>query len=289
MKTTRRVLIAGCGDVGTALGAALSNAGQRVFGLRRRAHDLPPPIAPIPADLLDPASLRALPDDLDAVVYAAAPGARDEAAYRAVYDLGVRNLLDAIDRRDAVSRVLLISSTSVYGQRKGEWVDESSETSGQGLARHLLAGERRVRAFSPRAVILRCSGIYGPGRERLLARVKAGARYGEPSPFTNRIHRDDVARAAAHVLRMEDPPALLLASDCEPARERDVLRFVAGLVGAPEPVSSGAPDARGEGRRVSSEMLRKTGFAFRYSTYREGYSALYGGSGAGSGSRGAIT
>ena len=85
-----RILIAGCGDVGTTLGRSLSAAGHEVWGLKRHPADLPPGIQPLAADLTDPATLNALPPALDAVVYSAAAAGFGEAAYRAAYVAGVQ-------------------------------------------------------------------------------------------------------------------------------------------------------------------------------------------------------
>ena len=91
-----RILIAGCGYVGTALALRLLDGGHEVHGLRRRASILPAGVVPIAADLADPASLGALPRKLDYVVYTAAPDGPGDNAYRAVYIDGLRNLLQAL-------------------------------------------------------------------------------------------------------------------------------------------------------------------------------------------------
>ena len=94
-----RVLIAGCGDVGTALGLSLGECGHEVFGARRSAHRLPAPLRPVPVDLTDARAVeRALPA-VDVVVYAVAAGSRDEGAYRRAYVDGVSTLLDVLEAR----------------------------------------------------------------------------------------------------------------------------------------------------------------------------------------------
>src|SRR4030095_10732139 len=91
-----RVLIAGCGYVGTALALRRLAEGHSVVALRRRAEGLPPGAEALAADLSERAALRALPGPFDAAVYAAAPDARDPAAYRRVYCGGVAALLEAV-------------------------------------------------------------------------------------------------------------------------------------------------------------------------------------------------
>ena len=85
-----RILIAGCGDVGTVLGKSLYAAGHQVWGLKRHPADLPPGIQPLAADLGDPATLSRLPSNLDYVVYCAAAASFSEAQYRAAYVAGAR-------------------------------------------------------------------------------------------------------------------------------------------------------------------------------------------------------
>ena len=199
-----RILIAGCGDVGATLGQSLSAAGHEVWGLKRRPANLPPGIRPLAADLTEPATLNALPPVLDAVVYSAAAAGFGEAAYRAAYVAGVQNLLDALRRAgQQPHRLLFASSTSVYAQHQGEWVDEDSPAEAEGFSgRCIRAGERLMWDGGWPAVAVRFGGIYGPGRTRLIDSVRAGtaARPAGPPLYTNRIHRDDCARVLEHLL-----------------------------------------------------------------------------------------
>ena len=93
-----RLLIAGCGYVGAALGQVLARESHSVWGLRRRPASLPPAIRPFEADLSIPVSLKQLPADLDFVFYLASPGGNDDALYRATYVDGLRHLLEALDK-----------------------------------------------------------------------------------------------------------------------------------------------------------------------------------------------
>jgi nucleoside-diphosphate-sugar epimerase len=110
-----RVLIAGCGYVGSALAQRLAADGAQVFGLARRPVGLPPGVEPLAADLGDPATLEALPEGLELVFYAASSDARDPAAYERAYVLGVSNLLARLASYQTPRRFFLVSSTSVYG------------------------------------------------------------------------------------------------------------------------------------------------------------------------------
>jgi nucleoside-diphosphate-sugar epimerase len=270
-----RVLIAGCGYVGSALATRLAAAGDFVVGLRRRPATLPPGVVPLAADLADPAALRALPGPFDAIVYAAAPDRREEAAYRAVYADGVARLVDAT----AGARFVLVSSTSVYGQDDGSVVDETSPAEPSAFTgRIVLEGEARVLRGAARPVVLRCGGIYGPGRTRLLDAARAGRPAVAPGTtrYTNRIHRDDVAGALEHLLRVESAERLYLGVDADPASEETVYRWLAARVGRPlpEPAPAVGPAPPAGGKRCSSRRLLASGYRLRFPTFREGYGEL---------------
>ncbi len=268
------ILIAGCGDVGGELARRLLADGHEVYGLRRRVHLLPAGVRPIAADLQDPDSLRAVPEGIDAVCYAAAADGRSPGAYRAAYVDGPRNLLRAVGRASTLGRVLYTSSTRVYPHSAGEWVDEDSPTGGDDYARLLLEGEAVVRDNAAAAVVVRLAGIYGPGRTRLVDRVRAG----EPcsAACTNRIHRDDCAGLLRHLLRLDRPLPLYLGADHQPATECEVMRWIAARLGLPAPAPADAGEAAG-GKRCRNARLVSSGYAFEHRSFRDGYGALLAG------------
>jgi nucleoside-diphosphate-sugar epimerase len=277
-----RVLIAGCGYVGAALGAALDRDSHAVFGLRRRSGALPWGVRPIEADLVIPGTLRELPPQLDFVFFMAAPAGRDDGLYRTLYVDGLRNLLDAlVEQQQQPKRVFFTSSTSVYGQKDGERVDESSPTEPAGFAgRRILEGEALLREGPFPATVVRFGGIYGPRRTSLVERVRTGrvVYQEEPPRYTNRIHRDDCAGVLRHLMQLPEPEPLYLGVDCEPASEASVYRWLAGVLGAPMP-RHGAADATADPERAGSKRCRNdrllaSGYEFRYPSFREGYTAV---------------
>ena len=120
-----RVLIAGCGYVGTELGLRLAwTGGHEVWGLRRDLSRLPACIRPVCADLLMPSLDSQLPH-VDGVVYAASTDASSPEGSRDAYVTGVENLLGALESLSTPpSQLIFVSSISVYGEAGGEWVDE---------------------------------------------------------------------------------------------------------------------------------------------------------------------
>lgn len=286
-----RILIAGCGDIGTTLGLTLNAAGHTVWGLKRYPGDLPPGLEPLAADLTDPATLSVLPPDLDAVVYSAAAAGFSEVAYEAAYVSGVRNLLAALKQAgQQPSRLLFTSSTSVYAQHHGEWVDEDSPAEAEGFSgRCIRQGEQLLWDSDWPAVAVRFGGIYGPGRTRLIDSVREGSavRPSGPPLYTNRIHRDDCARVLEHLLNLSEPERLYLAVDDDPAPLAEVLIWLATQLGVLEPppatqpvIKPGAETRRDPAlrmrasKRCSNARLRASGFSCRYPGYQDGYGAL---------------
>jgi nucleoside-diphosphate-sugar epimerase len=304
------VLLAGCGDLGTEAGLRFAAAGHRVVGWRRSPEKLPPAIEGAAADL-STGKLPPIPSDATAVVVAVAADSPTEAAYRAAYVDGLSNVMDAVLASDAsIRRLLFVSSTAVYGDARGEWIDEGTTPEPGGFsgriireAEELLASRLAGSGITP--VVLRLGGIYGPGRTRLIDQVRSGAAtIPADSRFTNRIHRDDAAAAIVHLCSMDAVLApVYLGVDNEPAELGEVLSFLADELGLPRPASAAAPvdasvgvsvdgggagartepprgePSRGGNKRCSNALLRSTGFEFQYPSFREGYRAILAGAG----------
>lgn len=264
-----KVVIAGCGYVGSALAGRLLAEGHSVQAIRRSPGAGPSGIQAVAADLTDPASLAAVSGEPDLAVFAAA-GARDEAGYRALYVEGLRNVLRVLQPR----RTLFVSSTAVYEQRDGGWVDEETPVSPRGYrGRVHLEAEQVLADAAGTGVAVRFGGIYGPGRGRLIEAIRSGRARSSPERFTNRIHRDDCAGVLAHLAVLPDPAPLYLGVDSDPASEREVYAWPAERLGVPEPPRASEP-ARGANKRCSNALLRASGYRFLYPSFRQGYAGL---------------
>lgn len=273
------VLIAGCGDLGTAVGQVLAKQGATVVGLRRRAAPLPAPLRTLRADLRQRRALVQLPPDISLVYYIATPDRFDDDAYREAYVDGLSNLLAALHgQRQPPRRLVLVSSTAVYGQLAGEWVDETSPTVPTAFSgRRMLESERLALGSDVPSVVVRFGGIYGPGRERMVKKVEAGEPCAaDPPLYTNRIHREDCIRVLAHVADARVPPGVYLATDDAPCAQCELMDWLAAQLGRPlSPRRAGpAGGRRGSNKRCRNDKLKATGFQLRYPTYREGYAAL---------------
>jgi nucleoside-diphosphate-sugar epimerase len=282
MPSNRKILIAGCGYIGTALGMRLTASGDRVWGLRRNIGKLPKAIQPLEADLTDAAAVAALKLDADAVVYCASAQGSSDHAYQAAYVEGLRNLLEALKKSTRpVSRLIFVSSTRVYGQTAGEMVDEDSPVDpGDFRAQRLLEGEALARGSGLPTTIVRLGGIYGPGRPGALDRALAGlaTTSGGQALYGNRIHRDDAAGIRLHVLNLPAPATLYLGVDCDPASREEVRAWLSQRIDREIPAPDQAPeDSDRSNKRCSNKRILASGYAFVYPTFREGFDALLSG------------
>jgi nucleoside-diphosphate-sugar epimerase len=273
-------LILGCGYLGRRVATAWHAVGANVYAVTRsvvRAEDFRQEgWTPIIADVCDPKSLSQLPV-ADTVLYAIGYDRGSGHTQHEVAVEGLRNVLAHLRCR----KFVFISSSSVYGQSAGEWVDETSSCRPtQPGGECCLAAEQLVRDAMPTANVLRLSGIYGP--QRLLSKVEtltAGVPLtGRPDAWLNLIHVDDAVNTVLAVETRSEPAATYLVSDDEPVRRGDYYAHLAALIGAPPPTfDDSQPAKRGSGglnKRCRNRKLRDVlGVTLRYPTYREGLSA----------------
>ncbi|TBU92601.1 SDR family oxidoreductase [Phytopseudomonas dryadis] len=281
MKAVGRVMIAGCGDVGGRLAVRLREAGWTVYGLRRSVEALPPGILPVAGDLHGVDCPPQWPQGaLDYLVYSAAASQHDEAGYRQTYVDGLGHVLAWLRASgQRPRRVLFVSSSGVYAQAAGEWIDEDSPAQAQAYAGRIMLEAERVALDSGfPATVVRLSGIYGPGREWLLKQVRMGYRVAsEPPLYGNRIHADDAAGLLAFLLEAEAAGQALadcyLGVDDEPAPLHEVVDWLRQRLGV-EHWSEQSTVRRSGSKRCSNARARALGWQPEYPSYREGYAAV---------------
>ncbi|MDH5512489.1 MAG: SDR family oxidoreductase [Gammaproteobacteria bacterium] len=250
------VLIAGCGEIGERVAVLERAAGRHVTGLVRSdisaARLRAAGIRPVTADLDVPSSLGKLPVR-DALVYYFAPPPG-----KGVTDPRMEAFLSGLDSSGLPRRVVLISTTGVYGDCKGEWVTEERAPRPEAdRAKRRLAAENILRRWSEKSgvtvVILRVPGIYGRGYLPE-ARLRAGEPVlrEEESPYSNRIHADDLAQVCVIAGHHGKPGVLYNVSDGHPTTMTDFFYRVADVLGIPRPPAITLEQAR---RQMSEGML----------------------------------
>lgn len=179
-----------------------------------------------------------------------------------------------------------LSTTGVYGDRGGGWVDEDATLAPvNARGRWRVAAERAWGQSGLPVEVFRLAGIYGPGRSAF-DRLREGRaqRVVKAGQVFSRIHVEDIAGALAASIGAPRPGAVWNVADDEPAPPQDVIAYAAGLLGVPPPpevafeTAELSPMARSfyaESKRVSNRRLRGTlGVALRHPTYREGLRAI---------------
>jgi nucleoside-diphosphate-sugar epimerase len=268
------LLMVGLGDLGSRIARLGVKAGNRVVGMRR-GDQTPASVEHWQQDAALPWSGPGLiPDD---VVLCLSPSGSGAEAYRRAYLAVARQAADWLRREAPQAHVWLISSTGVYGQQQGEWVDEDALREPQReTARVLVEAENFWLEQSQPVTLLRPSGLYGPGREFMLRQAQTGVLPGPDQPvYTNRIHIDDAARAVMHLIQrrrqgLDTATAYNLTDTC-PASLYDLLHWLHRQMGIEAVVEQ--PMQR-PSKRVSHQRLKDTGFIWHYPSFREGYAAM---------------
>ena len=287
-----RVVVVGCGYVGLALASQLADSGHRVTGVRRSAAGLTAveavdeTVDAVRADVTDADSLGRLPD-ADAVVFAASSGGGGAAAARAVYVTGLGNVVDEYrSRGSSPDRIVYASSTGVYGDHDGGWVDENTPIEPTTEKTRVLAeAERVAREQSADAgidgTVVRFAGLYGPNRYRLRRYLDGPVTPG----YLNMVHRVDAAGVIRHLLEADAAHGgVVVAADDEPVDKHAFADWLADACGVERPAKqsvaeriatgdlSSAAKRRVRGsKRCSNARLRGLGYEFVHPTFRSGY------------------
>jgi len=284
------VVVLGCGYLGTELGRGLRADGHDVVGVRRSEEGLAAVeragLDPVRADVTDRDSLATVPD-ADWVVYAASAGGRGTVAARETYVDGLRTAVETFaDRADPPDRILYTSSTGVYGDRDGAWVDEETPIDPETERERVLATAERI-AIDEAAdrglggTVARLGGIYGPDRYRVERYLDGPIAPG----YLNLVHRDDAAGAVGFLLTEDHARGeVVTVVDDEPVDRQEFADWLADQCGVAAPrkrtreavredddLSAGRRRRLLSDKRCSNAKLRALGYEFEYPTVREGY------------------
>ncbi len=272
------VLIVGCGDLGGAVAGLLNQQGFAVTGVRRSRAPLATGVKLVQADITDAASLQQLTTVKPKILlYCVAADAQTDESYKAHYVEGLRNVLAVLKPCKSLRHVFFVSSTRVYGRQTDDWLDENSPAQPSDFGgQRLQEAESLLNTFDIPHTILRLSGIYGPGRTRLLHLAMTPQAWPSNNSWTNRIHRDDAAAFIAHCVTKVDMGEVLaqvyLVTDSQPVPQYEVLQWLAvkqgvDMTAVPIPLVAG-------GKRLSNRRMLDSGFSLRYPDYQTGYGQL---------------
>lgn len=283
--------IIGCGSIGRRVATHYLGRGEPVRGLVR---------TPASALALERSGIPALALDLDTddlgplttggerLFHFAPPPASGR------QDPWTQRLADAFDRQGNPARVVYISTTGVYGDCAGDWIDEEHPVNpSTDRAWRRWDAEQTLRDWSRRSgvdlVILRVAGIYGPGALPL-ERIREGLPLVRPedAPYTNRIHADDLVAVCVAAMEQGHEGGCYNVSDGHPSTMTDYFFRVADAARLPRPPTLPLAEATGhlsagmlsylrESRRLSNQrMLRELGVTLLYPTLAEGLRACFG-------------
>jgi nucleoside-diphosphate-sugar epimerase len=272
-------LIIGCGYLGRRIATLWLAEGHRVHATTRRPAEADAfrsqALDPVVCDVLDAESLKRLPP-ANTVVYAVGFDRSAGATMRSVYVDGLARVLDILP---PPGRFLYVSSSSVYGQTDGGWVDENSPTDPQEESgKIVLDAERVLHERLPSAIILRFSGIYGPGRLLRRATIEKGEPIvGDADKWLNLIHVEDGARVVLAAEWHATPGRVYNVCDDQPVPRREYYTELARVLGAqaprfvPPPTDQPTPPHEKANRRIRNvRMKEELRFELRYPGYVQG-------------------
>ncbi|NJC88757.1 MAG: SDR family oxidoreductase [Desulfuromonas sp.] len=245
---TPDILIIGCGDIGVRVARLEQARGKAVAGLARSEAGAERlrgfAIEPVAGDLDEPDALAGLPTAGRLVFFFAPPPGGGP------FDTRMRNFCAAIGAGRLPGKVIYISTSGVYGDCGGAWVTEETPVNAQtSRARRRLDAETVLREWGERygvpVVILRVTGIYGPGRLPL-ARLQQGhpVLREDESPPTNRIHADDLAAVCVAAAEQAGNGEIFNVSDGQPGTMTQYFNAAADLLGLPRPPQVSMAEAR---------------------------------------------
>jgi nucleoside-diphosphate-sugar epimerase len=271
------VLVLGCGYLGSRVAADWQTAGHHVFATtrdERRAGELQSRgWTPIICDLHDGRSLKSIPQ-VDIAAFAVA---RDRSANRTMAEVYIDGLAAILANMPPPARWIHVSSSSVYEQTDGGWVDETSPTTPtESAGRVMLEAERVLFEHRRDAIVLRFSGIYGPGRWLRSQSILAGEPIvGDADKWLNLIHVEDGAASVLAAAERGELGRVYNVCDDEPVRRRDFYTLMAERLGVSPPPFvpplGQTPQHERGNRRIRNRRLREElKVELQFPSYRDG-------------------
>lgn len=282
-----KTIIFGCGYLGTEVAKLLLTKGSAVHVFRRSSEALSRLEAlgchPIQGDMTNSQDFNQFTAAFDYVINVSASGGGDAEACRKVYHEGNKNILAWL-KHFPCRKFVYTSSTSVYAQNDGSWVDETSPAEPKVETSCVLREtEKLLLAAAPQieTTVLRLAGIYGPGRGFYLKKFLSGEPLAsvDAERYSNVIHLEDAALAIVLSLEFGQPGAIYNITDNEPAQFSEMFQWFSEQTKTPIPKTTEQipPSTRKRGssnKRISNRKARtELNWNLKYPTFREGFRA----------------
>ena len=270
-----RILQIGCGGLGSLIAQATLAQDHALTIVRRSRPPVSQGARVLYADVVAGEGLSALNGlEADILLYCLAPV--EGQSYQQTYVEGLRHVLAHVSKTH-LKHVFFISSTGIYGEQQGEWIDDETPAKpADAEGEVMLEAERLLDGLSCGHTALRVSGIYGPQRLYLLRLLQNQARWPTKTHWTNRIHEQDIAAAVVHlyqyVAEAKPLPTHCILTDGVPAAQHEVLQWLAGQQQLPAPETP--PLLPQSGKRIRNRFLQQTGFTLQFADYRAGYASI---------------
>ena len=276
-QSIKKILILGCGDIGQRLARQLDRRFYQVVGIRRNCPPDSDTIHYRQCDVAEPGALQMIvTEGFDVIVITMTPDERSDKGYERAYVHTCRTLVSVLGDTNRHPLIIFVSSTAVYAQDDGSRVDEKSPCEPLHFSgKRLMEAEAIISHSGFPYSLVRFSGIYGPGRTRLIEQVKQGQASASPH-YTNRIHADDCAGFLAHLIELQQPLApVYIATDSNPAPRAEVVGWITNKLGINDFLSAEAGNERGN-KKLCNQLMLASGYQLRYQSYRDGYGELLG-------------
>lgn len=273
-------LVVGCGDLGMRTARLLGPSKYDFAGVCRNPSRLPKGFTGYAADYCEMGALDFLQEAApDYVLVTLKPSQFSAEGYQRGFPQAMSNVLSGLGTHRPKA-IFMVSSTRVFAEQDGGWVDEDSPLAHEGFAATaIVEAETMLQSSDHSSCIVRFAGIYGDPAGRLIARLGRGeVSSSTPVKYSNRIHRDDCAGFLVHLLRLSmlDRKNVYIGVDSQPVPGHKVEQWIAHRLnpGGVLVEVDAAPIRSAGHKRCSNQRMLDSGYTLQYEGYKAGYGAV---------------
>ncbi len=268
------ILVVGYGYLGSPLVKKLYQKGHKIWVIKKNPLTDPAPkdITFSFLDITKPLHVKA-PFHLDGIVYLVSSHSYSEESYKKTYLDGLNHIIQYTQENYPAARIIFSSSTSVYGDMQGDWVDETSPTNPLYFnGKIILEAEKALQQSKCRSTIVRFAGLYGPGRTGMFQRISSKEIPPHEAYYLNLIHQSDAVGILEFLLEKDHPKEVFIAVDKKPVKTTEIqvwlrknkIEFSSSLP------QTGSPKRKRAEKRCSQAKITKSGYQFQYPDFSQG-------------------